>query len=304
MRKKYTNEFIDLQLKNRNISRTENVLSSKHRVKWKCNLCNFIWSTSAENIIRNQSGCPSCYTSNKKINDDDIKSRLENRKIINIESINNKNVNFPILWKCLVCSNKWYNTTHNIINKQQGCKQCYIIKRKQCFHQTSDILAKRNILLITKKISHAHSKLTVQCLNCDTTWKATYNNLINRNSGCPTCTNTSHSKKALEWLRSIEEKENITIQHAENGGEYKIPGTKFKADGYCKETNTIYEFYGDYWHGNPKLYNKNKKHAHLNITFGEVYEKTLLREIEITNNYNLVSIWENDYDNQKNKKKS
>ena len=35
--------------------------------------------------------------------------------------------------------------------------------------------------------------------------------------------------------------ENIYIQHALNTGEFKIISTKWKADGYCKETNTIYQ---------------------------------------------------------------
>ena len=35
-------------------------------------------------------------------------------------------------------------------------------------------------------------------------------------------------------------------------GEFRIPKTKFKADGYDENTKTIYEFHGDYWHGNPK----------------------------------------------------
>lgn len=35
-------------------------------------------------------------------------------------------------------------------------------------------------------------------------------------------------------------KENIFIQHATNGGEFYIPNTG-KVDGYCKETNMVYE---------------------------------------------------------------
>ena len=91
------------------------------------------------------------------------------------------------------------------------------------------------------------------------------------------------------------EKENIPIQHAENGGEFYIQGIG-KVDGYCQETNTVYEFHGSYWHGNcerldflgyhPKIDKKNieisqrnpsqiqylgerirKERAHSSITF-------------------------------------
>ena len=58
----------------------------------------------------------------------------------------------------------------------------------------------------------------------------------------------------LEFLEKIN---NIKIQHALNEGEFTILNTKYKSDGYCKENNTIYEFHGDYWHGNSKIFNPN-----------------------------------------------
>ena len=88
---------------------------------------------------------------------------------------------------------------------------------------------------------------------------------------------------------------NINIRHALNEGEYKIPDTNFKSDGYCVETNTIYEFHGDYWHGNPKIYNKEDK-TYFNKTFGELYEKTIKKEEIIRGlGYNLVVMWEMDF---------
>ena len=74
-----------------------------------------------------------------------------------------------------------------------------------------------------------------------------------------TFSNNQYSKMSINWLNFISKKDNITIQHALNYGEYKIPNTRLKADGYCKETNTIYEFHGDYWHGNPLINISNGK---------------------------------------------
>jgi hypothetical protein len=36
-----------------------------------------------------------------------------------------------------------------------------------------------------------------------------------------------------------------------------INDKKYKIDGFCEISNTIYEFYGDIWHGNPNKFNKN-----------------------------------------------
>ena len=49
-----------------------------------------------------------------------------------------------------------------------------------------------------------------------------------------------YSKLQIQWLNFLQLKENINIQHAENGDEFQIPTTSYKADGYCQETNTIY----------------------------------------------------------------
>ena len=39
------------------------------------------------------------------------------------------------------------------------------------------------------------------------------------------------------------------IQHARNRGEHRVPGTRFRLDGYDAETRTAYEYHGCFWHG-------------------------------------------------------
>ncbi|MGI0076624.1 MAG: DUF7487 domain-containing protein [Nitrosopumilaceae archaeon] len=105
------------------------------------------------------------------------------------------------------------------------------------------------------------------------------------------------SYKCIQWLESIMQEENIFIQHAQNIGEYRILNTRYSVDGYCKETNTIYEFHGDMFHGNPKIF---KSHELCNpfsdLTAGELYQKTIQRENKIKElGYNLDVMWENDF---------
>lgn len=53
---------------------------------------------------------------------------------------------------------------------------------------------------------------------------------------------TNYSKVSIRWLDFIAHKENIFIHHALNGtGEVKIEGTS--VDGFCQETNTVYQFH-------------------------------------------------------------
>ena len=110
--------------------------------------------------------------------------------------------------------------------------------------------------------------------------------------------NYGYSYKCICWLEQIMKQEGIYIQHALNEGEYLIPGTRFKADGFCVETNTIYEFHGDLFHGNPVIYNPDELCHPFdeNITAGELHRKTIERENLIKSmGYELVVMWEHDY---------
>jgi len=66
--------------------------------------------------------------------------------------------------------------------------------------------------------------------------------------------------------------------------------------------NKIIEFYGDYFHANPKIYNENKiigsKYKH--ITAKEKWKNDKQREdILIKNGYEILIIWESDYKSDK-----
>jgi len=109
-----------------------------------------------------------------------------------------------------------------------------------------------------------------------------------------------YSMKAINWIKSIELEEGITIQHAETrGGEKRLENgdSYIKVDGYCSENNTIYEFHGDYWHGNPLIYNPTEINKKSKKSYGELYELTKLKERCIEEmGYNLVIMWENVWD--------
>lgn len=54
--------------------------------------------------------------------------------------------------------------------------------------------------------------------------------------------NTNYSMDSIRWLDFMAESENIQIQHALNGrGEIKVGGKS--VDGFCSQTNTIYQFH-------------------------------------------------------------
>ena len=117
---------------------------------------------------------------------------------------------------------------------------------------------------------------------------------INRCIGCSQCNLYGASKISFGWLAYHEL--SCIIQHKKNEGEYTIPFTKYRADGFCNKTNTIYEFNGDYWHGNPKIYNSSLVNPSSKKTFGELYKNTIKKKqfcIEL--GYKYIEIWESEW---------
>ena len=117
-----------------------------------------------------------------------------------------------------------------------------------------------------------------------------------KGSGCTQCSHQSYSKVSIKWLNYIANRDNIEIEHAEHVGEFRIPGSKYRADGYCRETNTIYEFDGCYFHGCPCCYDPNDTNTICKLTFGELQEKTIIKAKYITSKgFKLVKICEHDF---------
>ncbi len=76
-------------------------------------------------------------------------------------------------------------------------------------------------------------------------------------------------------------------------------GTKYKADGCCASTNTVYEFNGCLWHGCKKCYKDNRQttaHPRTKQSLEELYALTKIKETTLLQlGYKYVCIWEHDW---------
>ena len=92
------------------------------------------------------------------------------------------------------------------------------------------------------------------------------------------------SLKEKEWLDSL----GIT--------ERQYPIANYKVDGYDPETNTVYEFLGDYWHGNPEVYDPDDYNKSCSKTFGQLHNETIERLEHIKSlGYNIIIQWEKEW---------
>lgn len=179
----------------------------------------------------------------------------------------------------------------------QGCPECSVFNRKV----DTDIFIEDSRKIHGNKYDYSKveytknkNKVTIICpKHGDFEQQALSHK---RGFGCPRCAITQTSKPAILWLSYCGLTNEIQYKVEKDDGEYLIPDTRYKADGYCKDTNTIYEFHGDFWHGNPKIYDQNKINPRTQTTFGTLYEKKEKKKtILISKGYKYVELWENEW---------
>jgi hypothetical protein len=140
-----------------------------------------------------------------------------------------------------------------------------------------------------------HGKTEFECGDCGHTWKTTPSRAIRSVLRCPAC-KPNQSQEALDWLDDMRTSLNIPIRDAVHGGELRIPGTRFKADGINKKHGIVFEYHGDAVHGNPAVYELNASPSLYNRSLAsDLYIKTIEREFSIREaGFVLVRAFGND----------
>ena len=174
-----------------------------------------------------------------------------------------------------------------------GCNKCYIERETD----TTNNFIRRCSLIHSKKYNYSLSiyknQKTKLIIVCPKHGKFTQSPAHHINgTGCPKCSKKI-SKLEQVWLNLC----NIPDNPINRQAWIPLSNKKFvQVDGYIPETKTVYEFYGDYWHGNPQVY-KMKDYNKLNKkSFGQLYRLTIRREKLIKKaGYKLITIWESDF---------
>ena len=284
------------------------------KVPIKCMMCKYNWSPVINSVINGGHGCPECAGNvpwtlqrfNDRINDNkEMREKFDISKVEEKHISKGNNSKVPI--KCMKCEYNWSPTIDSVI-RGRGCPECagkvpWTLQRfKDRINDNKEMREKFDISNVEEKhISNgAKSKVPIKCRKCKYIWSPTIDSVINNKSGCPKCSGSKgYSEGQIEWLKYLMKIHNIHIKHFLNGGEIKIEGIG-KVDGYCEETNTVYEYNGDYWHGNPRIYDLNFLNKTSKKTMGELLMKTLHRELKLRNmGYKFVCIWECEWNEMK-----
>jgi len=284
---KLTNEIVDERLNGRQIRRITNYINAITNIVWKCDICSHEWQATPNNVLNHNSGCPAC-ANNTLATDENIASQLVIKHIMLIGTYVNAQSNTQ--FQCEVCKHAWAAKTSSILNGGNGCPKC-ANKLRLTNSTVDERLQGRTIKRIGDVIT-THTKIEFECQKCACTWLASPNNVLNYNkTGCPKCgRNISNSE--IQWLDLI----GVPRESKYRQVQLTIGNNTLKVDGYISETNTVYEFWGDYWHGNPAKFNANDINKRAKKTYGELYKDTTRkRQIIIDAGYNLIEIWESSW---------
>lgn len=246
-----------------------------------------------------RAGCPQCAK---------IKLKLKFSKILvnSLQDLINKfgdnfdfskaeykNSSSPLLIWCKQ-HNQWFKNTAYHIVRGAGCPGCKKEKVSDKRKLGNAEFIKRANLKHHCKYDYSFveyktlvDKVTIVCPEHGQFEQKPREHL--RGHGCPLCASTTISAVSQKWLESL----NLVLEK-----EYKISHDSgyYVVDGYDPSTNTVYEFYGDYWHGNPKIFDLEMVNPSLDKKFKDLYNNTILREETIKSlGYNLVTIWESDF---------
>ena len=92
----------------------------------------------------------------------------------------------------------------------------------------------------------------------------------------------------LEKIISCEEKQTIKI-----GNNWYLPDIFVSKDGI------IIEYFGDYWHANPKIYNSDDI-IHHDLSAQNIWEHDYKRQKELEDlGYRMIIVWDSEYKKDK-----
>lgn len=114
---------------------------------------------------------------------------------------------------------------------------------------------------------------------------------LHHGAGCQICSQIyTTSKGEIDWLN--------TCDVTERQVELIIDNKRFIVDGL--KGTTIYEYLGDYWHGNPSIFSESEMNPQAKKSFGDLYSETLCRfDIFRNKGYNVKYIWESEWHRKK-----
>jgi Zn finger protein HypA/HybF involved in hydrogenase expression len=264
----------------------------RQKVSVKCNSCKTIFKQRAYAHTRGQ-GCPVC-ANNKILSTEKFiekSKRVHGNRYDYSNTIYTKTLG-KVKIKCLGCNTLFSQRANDHLNGS-GCSYCnkrigqspkklstpIFIGRSKSVH--GDLYNYDNV-----NYTLCQSKVKINCNVCGSTFLQSPLHHMNGH-GCPNCAKTRYiSKMENEFLTYLKIPDNKSTRQICLGN--------FVVDAVVE--NVVYEFLGDFWHGNPKKYNSEDINVVIGKKFGELFKETGRRLNSIKDfGFSIKYIWESDW---------
>lgn len=275
------------------------------KLEIKCKKEGHVFFQTPDKHIGGRTGCPKCARQRvasihtkpvEQIKEELVKIHGNAYTYLNLDNYVNTSSYLSI--RCNNCNHTFSQLALRHMTRKCGCPKCarqkiYASNTKSLEQLLLDIRAVHGEdfdYLELDKYTTRNSKITIKCNSCNWIFKQTPLNHIHNRTGCPKCVLISRSKAESKWL------DYINIPNDDEHRQVLISSTKYKVDGFDPQTRTVYEFLGDFWHGNPKLYEPDDVNTISKKTFGELYKDTFERfNLLKSLGYTVVYLWESDW---------
>lgn len=180
--------------------------------------------------------------------------------------------------------------------KGGGCSKCATTRRANKKIMTFDQfigkaqkIHKNKYEYCKNSYSKVNNKLTIVCPFHEEFEQQGASHL--RGNGCPKCTHRI-SKPELRWLDLIGIPDTKQCRQPC----FYFNKVRYRPDGFDVNNNTIYEFLGDYWHGNLRRFKPTDFNAIVKKPFQKLHEETFEKfELFKAKGFKVVYIWESDF---------
>jgi hypothetical protein len=200
---------------------------------------------------------------------------------------------------CCRCNQSFFQIANDHLTGH-GCSKCNRIDGQSKKKLTTEIFIERakkihgnNYDYSKVKYNGCQKNVIIICIQCKSEFTQCPLHHMH-GSECPICNKIKRiSKLEKEFLNYIDIPSDLKNRQVVLNG--------YIVDGF--RDNIIFEFLGDYWHGNPNKYDFNKINICNGKTFKQLYDETVIRFNHLKNyGYTINYIWETDWVNYVKKK--
>ncbi len=269
---------------------------TESKIKLRCKPCNIIFEQWVREHLKGRNSCPGCgprTMTQKRFIREAVEIHGDKYDYSKVEYVYSRTC---VVIICRSCDTEFSQTPGSHLNQKQGCPSCGSKRKGQGLKQAAYERFLEHAKLNELKYGYSRSvyvnnktKMLIECLTCHEDFEQRPFNHVVMKQGCPRCARLAqNSKGEIAWLDSLDiplESRNrfITLSN----------GRKVNVDAF--HDGIVYEFYGRYWHGDPRTTDQTSIHAFLQVLMSEVYSDTLERHRQIVaSGHEIRFVWEDD----------